>query len=87
MGLELQAPIAEPEAAYRSHRWYCACMAAVFESDSILIAHRMRLAEVLILAREDELISSRSDVPELCALSGARLALRALALCEKVAPS
>ena len=87
MGLETQPPIARRETAYRSQRWYCAYMAALFESDSTLMAHRMRLAEVLIVAREDELLTSRTDVPELCALNGARVALRALALCQKVAPS
>jgi len=87
MGLETRPGIAKPERAYRSQRWYCAYMAALFESDSTLIAHRIRLAELLIAAREGEMLTSQSDVPELRALNGARVALRALALCGKVTPS
>lgn len=87
MGLKTQPRIAKPERAYRSQRWYCAYMAALFESDSTHIAHRIRLAVLLITAREDELLASQSDVPELRALNGARVALRALALCGKVTPS
>lgn len=87
MGLNLPAYSMRPEISFRSEPWYGAYMSALFENDAALAAQRIALAERLIDARERELFHLRTGGPELRALNGALLALRALAICRKILPS
>ena len=87
MGLNLPSRTIRPEAPYRSLPWYCAYMAALFESDPALLLDRIRFAEHLISSRERELFAAGTVLPELQTLNSALLALHALATCRKWAPS
>lgn len=87
MGLNLRPDSIRPQASYRSEPWYAAYMSALFESNAALMAQRIAVAERLIAARERELFQSRTGLPELRALNGALLALRALAICRKIMPA
>lgn len=72
------------EAAYKSHPWYEAYMAALFESDREQIGETIRRAELMIVHRERELFSDAIDPKEQRALNNALHALRALHGCLKL---
>lgn len=82
MGLEIDLQTLRREPLYHSEPWYRAYMSALFESNPVLIAIRVALAERLIAARELELFNASMTSPELRALNHASLALRALAVCR-----
>ncbi len=76
-----QSKAGQPETPYRQQPWYAAYMAALFEAERAQMAHRIREAEQLILARERELMTKQLGIGEQAALNNALHALRALASC------
>lgn len=72
------------ETAYKSHPWYEAYMAALFESDREQVRESIRRAQLMIVHRERELFSHDFDAQEKRALNNALHALRALHGCLKL---
>ena len=70
-----------PLAAYRSQAWYLAYMEALFELQRTRMPERITYAEQLIVHREGELFTSRTEMAELRALANALHSLRALRSC------